>query len=421
MKKYLFFTSGLFDIGGAEVFTSNKIKFLESKGWQPYVFFAGKGHKVLIENFKPFENNRLEILGNRIWSYSNNKLKIIIGETIKKIKENINYHISDEIIIESHYIGYSLWAELIAKELGARHILNCLEEDMSQWNLAERHFIEFKLKRHEILNGSESSLKKYLGTLFSNEHLQYAHDYLGIPFCSNVTADFPIDLSMIDTNNKTIISIGRLNKPYILPTMKSIRDFVDKYRSNFFNLIIVGASIDGSVEKKIDSLFSECRNIVIHHFGYMFPIPVNLIKMADVGIASSNSIDIPTNEGVPTINIDIEDLKPIGIYKITTQNRWVKKNDPEVSVESLLEDILIHEKYKRRRNLKSSEEFEKSFAKQLEFLKNCDDRRLYYDVNAIYLGKKFRIKRFCIIPKQIIKKILPTQICEGIKRLINKK
>ena len=45
MKKYIFFTGTLSNVGGGQIYIRNKKRFLESKGYDVYIFYAIDGKK----------------------------------------------------------------------------------------------------------------------------------------------------------------------------------------------------------------------------------------------------------------------------------------------------------------------------------------------------------------------------------------
>lgn len=70
------------------------------------------------------------------------------------------------------------------------------------------------------------------------------------PFCSNVideNDEINIDLKRADY---TILSIGRLDKPYIQTLLNELICFIGLHPQTRFNLIFIGGSADGYVEKK---------------------------------------------------------------------------------------------------------------------------------------------------------------------------
>lgn len=123
----------------------------------------------------------------------------------------------------------------------------------------------------------------------------------------------------------------------------------------------------------------------------MFPIPIDLLKTADIGIAMANSVDVMTMANIPTINIDINDFKPIGYYGITTTNKFERGiSDKKQSLEKLLEfglfskDKLIID----HSSIDESNDIETIFQRQLEFI-SLNNINEYFDIQ-----KRFPVRKY---------------------------
>lgn len=383
-------------MGGAEMFTNNKVQFLLNHGWVVDVFFCLAGKKILLNYLTDFSRNRIPELGYSFSAFSRKKRNKIIS----RISEGFSDY--NEIVIESHLIHLAHWGEIIAKRIGAKHILNCMEERMSVATKEERAFVEFKLKRHEILNAVNTNvLRRYFGSYVKSDYENYLHNYLGKPICSNVTADINYDVSYIDKGAYNIISVGRLDKPYIETTFRCLKTFAMKHPEQKLNILVIGGSPDGRVEKRIEDLFSTCLNVKIYNHGYMFPIPLTLLKIANLGIAAANSVDVLTMADIPTINIDIRDLKPIGLYGITTTNKFERtEEDGNRKLADLLEFALLNKQTLKidHSSIDESNNIENIFNRQLEFIKLNTDKE-YFDIQSRFpISRYIRYKLSRILP-----------------------
>lgn len=392
MKSYIILTGSIYDMGGAEMFTSNKCAYLKSKGWDVRVFYFNKGNRIMIDNLKEFEENYIPELRYGYYYYSRGQRRRILNYLCNNLTKD------DEIVVESHLIGLSYWAELIRKHIGAKSILNCLEEKINQVSLSEADFLEYKVFRYEVLNGSQKSFQRYFGKLYKTEYDCYGGTM--VPLCSNVVSDnheVIVDIPAADFN---LLSIGRLDKPYIQTMLNGIRNFVVKYHQNTFNLLVIGGSVDGSIENQICRMFKNIANVKIHLYGYMYPVPANLIRKADVGMASANSILVTADQGIPTISFDMVDYQTIGIYGHTTNNKFKRQDEPAIPIESLLEEILITKKYIKSTPVEvDSEQVERVFSSQLDFLLKSPNDYSVYDVMSIHSwGERFfaNIKRIVL-------------------------
>ena len=113
--------------------------------------------------------------------------------------------------------------------------------------------------------------------------------------------------------------------------------------------------------------------------------------------ASSNSILVSANEGVPTIGIDIHDYQPIGVYKHTTDNLWSRENEPLTPLSEWLEEVLIKGKYPKKlieHNL--ADELGEHLKPHLDKLNDSAKSKEYFDVENMYsVGERlvYKVKK----------------------------
>ena len=382
MKHYIILTGSISNMGGAEMFTSNKVSYLTNLGWSVQVFYFNKGGNILLQNLRQYENNYIPELKYGYYFWSKQQRKNIINVVCKNIKPNTF------VVVESHIMGLTYWGEMIAESIRGVHIVNCLEEYIRQVTASEAAFLEYKLRRKEVLNGTPRSYRRYFGKLYKKEYDTYSNTM--IPLCSNVvseTSDIPISIPNADFS---LLSIGRLDKPYIQTMLKGVYDFVCLHKDKTFNLLLVGASSNGDIERQILELFREISNINIVEFGYMYPIPVKLLNCVDVALASANSVLVSANMGIPTIAFDMADYQAIGVFGYDTNNRFRRQEEPVVYTEDLLEDILFSDKYSgHREQTNMTTDLDSVFGPQVDFIYNTPLDRNSYDVMSIH--SKFRV------------------------------
>ncbi len=377
MKHYIILTPSISNMGGSEMFTANKVQYLQNNGWDVRVFFANPHGQIKIEALRQFSMNLIPEIGFAFY-YINKRTRYKI---INRICEGVSC--DDETVVESHLLVQGYWGELIAKACNGKSILNAMEENIKPLSNNEAAFVEFKLKRMEILNASVKSFRRYFNNKYKDEYASYTHDLMRA-YCSNVTTDddaFDYSLSPADYN---IISIGRLDKSYIYPMFEEIAIFAKRVSWKKINVIVIGGSPDGSVENRIRQLFDDIKNVSLYLYGYLFPIPTKLLLQADVSIAMANSVLVTSDLGIPTIVLDIHDLQPIGIFERTTPNRFTRDREPIQKVSELLKEILVDGKYLKiaPKNVDVSKELDDVFGKQIKFLElSAKESSVYYDVN----------------------------------------
>lgn len=380
MKHYIILTPSISNMGGSEMFTANKVQYLQNNGWDVRVFFANPHGEIKIEALRQFSMNLIPEIGFAFY-YINKRTRYKI---INRICEGVSC--DDETIIESHLLVQGYWGELIAKACNGRNILNAMEENIKPLSNNEAAFVEFKLKRMEILNASIKSFHRYFNDKYKEEYSSYTHDLMRA-YCSNVTTNDDAFECGLSPANYNIMSIGRLDKPYILPMFGEIANFAKKNSRDKMNVIVIGGSPDGGVENKIKMLFSDIKNITLYFYGYLFPIPTKLLQQADVSIAMANSVLVTSDLGIPTIVLDIHDLQPIGIYGRTTTNQFSRDNEPIQRIPVLLNDVLIEHKYNKiaPKAIDINEELDKVYGKQIKFLDlSMSQDNIYYDVEKVF-------------------------------------
>lgn len=380
MKKYIILTGAIRNAGGAQLYTANKLSYMESLGWEPYAFFHVAGD-VKISYLNRFIDSHIPEIGRPIQSLKASVSKKIINNMASAIKAEGD----DEIIIESNSLSLAFWGEALANSLNAHHVMFPLEE--SFWNITkkEAEFFQFKLHRKEIMTSTEYRLRQIFQGYYKAEYNQYL---LGLrPYCSNVVDYTPIELpdSIHKSNSFKILSIGRLKKAYINPMLQEIKNFANNHNEAKIDLIMVGGDSDPSIEAAIKELYKDVDNVTLYLLGYIFPIPYDWIRISDVCIASSNSVLVSAEEGIPTIAVDGHDLKAIGVYGYTTNKKVFRGEEPPLQISMLLEEILIKKKYpKVLKHRNPVGELASFFQPHVTFLDNIDREKKYYLLSDIY-------------------------------------
>ena len=306
---------------------------------------------------------------------------------VRKIIQNISSKMDscelEEIVIESHLCILSLWGEALAEAMKAKHIVNFLEEDVPSFNKNAISFFEYKLKRWECLNASEQSLRRLFKEDYKEEYNSYNH--VTTFYCSNVMEDSPVDPKIVlpDSNSFNILSIGRLNKPYIKTVISEVFDFAEKNKDINIALVFVGASPDGSVEIDILAKSSILSNVKVYFMGYMYPIPLKIIKCADIAICSSNSVLVPFECGIPTISVDANDYYAIGIYGVNTNNTVFRNDEPMIPIGHYVKQLYNGE-ITSKSSFQNANNDADSFNDQIKFLHKSQIDYNYYNIYDIY-------------------------------------
>lgn len=77
MNKYIILTGTISGVGGAQLYTANKIKYLKDHGWEAQVFYYLQ-KKIYIDSLREFANNFIPDLQYSISSFSKRHIKRIV-------------------------------------------------------------------------------------------------------------------------------------------------------------------------------------------------------------------------------------------------------------------------------------------------------------------------------------------------------
>jgi hypothetical protein len=336
MKKYIFFAHSVYGAGGAELYVESKARYLISKGWDVTVFsgdFRSDSELISLDGLRKYWTTV-----NYAFIYPPLYLrKTDLRKVIEWMAEEIGTD-CEEVIIESHTNNLSLWGELLAKKLNAKHVCLLLVENYGDYN---KRFFEFKQERRELACNSYQSFVK----LFNN------YKTISIDECTILApvSSYPVinrksavidDIKKYDWN---IGSIGRLGKDYIPFMVKQIGEFALKYPNKSIQLILVGddehrKNVLGKIQKQLETI----PNVSLRHVGALFPIPRSLFSKLDVVVASAGCARISATEKVPTIVIDGNDYRAIGLLGYTTKNTLFRDSVTNIiDTNEWLEKVLV--------------------------------------------------------------------------------
>lgn len=385
-------------MGGAQMLLRNKMLDLESRGWAVQVFYYFPGNEILIPEFKQFSDNRIAELQYPIYAYSIKRREQIINLILSKIDKG-------DVVVESDFYHLSYWGELVASKVQGINILYFIGEEFPKISYREELFLLFKQLRKEFVNAL--SIKERYSKQVASLHDD--NEVLEMPSYNNVysSVEFPLEYNKA---YPVITSIGRLEKNYILPMVKGIIEFAES-NDMIVNLFFVGDSEYDVFLDNIKNILSKTSKVLPYFWGYMYPIPLSIIKATDVGVAVSGSVKVTASQNIPTISICVEDCHPLGVYGHTTNSRLFRTNEPIVKLSELLEDILIKGKYKESidySDVDSLEIYEKNSMIINSLLMNV---REYYNCDDVFT----MLDRIIINIKRIVRVIFGN--CSTLKKV----
>ena len=386
MKKYVIMTSMLSNMGGAQMYIRNKILYLREHGWDASII-AGRAENILIPELREFKETVPELQFNSFLFSTR-----VRQRTINILEKQIADAKYSEIFIESTSIEVSTWAELVAKKIGATHLIYLLQEHNNVNNKLLQEFLVFKYHRHELAGISPKSLAAMFKTFYPLGELE---SYSLSASCNNVEADVECELlDKIDRSRFDYIvgAFSRMDKPYVLHAVEDFCNYASLCPPKRFLFIWIGDAPAGSqVPSKVKRMVDVLPNVELLLIGYIFPVPYKLLEFCDAFISSAGSCKPCMRSGVPTISYDGNDFKPIGIVGRTTKNSLFRdKDELPLKLSDLLDDILVSKKYpKLQPKYRSGIP---DFKKHMVFLDEMDHKKEYFDVNKIILETRLEKK-----------------------------
>lgn len=390
MKTYVIIFGFANIVCGGPIYHKNKIEYMEKKGWNVVVIPTNYG-QVLIHGLERFMVEGFEFISYNPNEFTNRQRKKLLNKMVAKIPTN-----SEEIIIETGTDYTAYWGEALAQYLNAKHILILLDEYNDRITKEYMPFYLFKYHRGEMACISKETMLKYF-----KGYINISYDEaIGLScICnnsvSNIETPFSIGLKKYDYN---IASIGRLDKKFVPSIVRGMIDFIKSNTNKQIQIIFIGGTSNPDVLKNIYSEFQYYQNVHLIITGYIYPIPASIFSKIDAFISGAGSSYISNDMGVPTIAVDIESGKAIGVRDGDPCKKWQYAIGETDSIEKLLNDILLEHKYVRKKQIWNEDlewqQIEKEFELHTEFINRSAQEKSFYDIHTLYLSQKQKIKKF---------------------------
>lgn len=376
MKTYVMMFGVANIVAGGPIYNSNKIKVLENNGWNVVVFPTNSG-KIYIKPLKKYNTDNYKFLNYSPYIFGKRK----INKFIKTMADEIEP--SDSIIIETGTDFTALWGELLAKKIGARHIVMFLDEKNDNVNNYSFPFYEFKYKRKELYSISKDSLLYIFGRYFD---IQEPEKNVWNAWCSNVVANEDSFIrNEIPKANFMIGSIGRLDKPFVPNIIKEVCSFANIHSDICIGLCFFG----GADEKTVSDIkfeIGKCSNIKLYISGYIWPIPKSIFNLFDVFVSGAGSAVASANMGVTTVDMDVITNSPNGFIDNLNNVHCTKlsgKND----LLNYLDAVYMNDKIPEIINKSSIDQkwqiICNDFNKQIECVEKLNSPLEYFDTSKI--------------------------------------
>lgn len=377
MRKYIILAYNITDIGGEHQYCRNKILEVSKLGYKTSLFSGNKG-VVYIKELKPYENNVCPELKYPPYCFSTR----VVNRTIKYLISRIG-SVTHDSIIECLSIATSEWGELLAHSLHIKSIDFILDEH-NNVSRKEQDFLYFKHKRSELAAISKTT---YIN-LFNNT--QYVSNIEANPieaFCTNTLDNSEYKNHYKTRDNIVFGCIGRLEKGYVEPVLKQLKNYCAINNNKNFVIILIGGSTNKRILNNLTGLFSRTKNVSLIITGYIYPIPLSLANQIDIGFGTAGGAEIIALQLFkPCISVDTFTGEPIGVLNYTTKETTYKTSSTSDSFHHLVEDIIQKNFYKDEKTLGMtyiesnwSEEVQRQFK---TFIFTTQEKK-YYNINQI--------------------------------------
>ena len=371
---YIFMAARLSGTGGGEVYLKRKVSFLLDEGFHVAVCAPFDEGQVSIKSICPSVELIPELrLSPRFFSSRKR------DEIIRKIGKILP--LDNDVIIESMTIPCSLWGELVANRLKARHYLFLLNESFRRISNDEYEYLKFKTNRTELRTISFAAWQN----LFSQKKLADRRYYRNVLApCVDVVGEYVQESIQ---NRFTIGTIGRLEKNYVSTMMKGVQSFCHLHREVNILFDVIGSSSAGIIENQRKRIDAEECNITIVLHGNIFPFDLSLMNKWDAAIASAGSARIPASCHIPTIAMSMVNGLPLGLLGVDVSS-CDSPSTGEISVEDLLNRIyqlgIDDEEWKYKIDLYADQN---SFTEHYKYYKEGSNLREYYPTEMIKPGR----------------------------------
>lgn len=377
-KKYVFITTNIHPMGGAQNYVQSKMQYLKHIGWEIYIFFSGttEDRKCEFTELEAYVDGGIPLLGVELGRVFGT---LSYYQTLEKMIQDIGYDEFDKeqyILIESSHDIEALWGEVLAEKIHAKHICFSIHEMFRGENRYYDKYIEFfwfKYLRHELAGIADDSLHRmfagYMDVDISNKYKLFAKAE------DNVTDIYDKTVEALERKEFNIAYMGRCEKPYFPFVLYELRIFCKKYCDKEIQFIVIGELKER--EQKLVSALQSIDNLTVSCLGYFNPIPRSLFEKVDVMIAGAGCATISHRQGVPVIVPNAVTNTAMGILGYTTTS--VQSGEDEYSYCELLEDVLIGKQYLNNPSVAINRpSCEEAYEQFFEFVDSSEQTVQYY-------------------------------------------
>lgn len=355
---YIFVTNSVYGLGGAQLLTLRKARYLRDKGWDVLIIYKRIiGEYWLKDEFGAFSTLYIPEFSSHYNFVNKEKLSKIKGQ-IDFFLDGIDYKSS---FIESNDIICAVWAEYLSSVYGIKHALYMLsEENMKRiYYYPYKSYYDFKLHNNELWGCNSRGLE----VSFGKNLPQYSHNYINVAFDEKeipVYSSPAIPNVNLKPGTIVISTLTRLEKPYLTPLIDNIAQMCKSRKDVNILFIIAGGSVDRNEEYRIRRKAEECNkiieNIQIIITGYIKP-GRDFFSQTDMFVGMGTAAISALSQGCIVLPINPLTNKTPGVFGVETYNFAYSESKEEYSITEKILQLSLFPISKRKELSKNSIEY----------------------------------------------------------------
>ena len=384
---YIIFNKTIGNIGGAEIYTYNKLNFLKSLRMKVTIYSACYD-PIYITQFSEFKDNIIPEINIDPFIFTEKRRQKILKILCDKL---ISTGVTSNTIIESHTIQMSLWAELISNKLGCKNFTFLLDDEFRNVKKSALDFLYYKLQYKQLACIESNAVD----LLFKDRSINENQHYALIATCSTAIREIEENKRFIiqkEGYDLTVGVISRLEKKCVRIVCDAILKYIKSNKNKRIKLILIGGTKNKKKLRKLRSVLSGYENLNLVITGYMFPIPKKFVQQIDLFIGVAGSATSTARLQIPTIVVDQNNGKPFGYltdidnyYQFVDEGFKYQWPSLETALSDILENGIHLDSYIPEKN---PPKLEPTFYEHLDFVKNMLIPERQYNFDLYDYGNK---------------------------------
>ncbi len=312
MNTYVFITLNLCAMHGSNMYAYNKTCYLRQQSWRVLVFSAEQG-EIMIPGLREYGDCRIPALRFYPGCFGEKRAARVVSRIVDRIGPLDD---ADEVVVESTNLISALWGEMLAERLKCKHLAYILQERFG-YSEREREYLRFKLERDELAGISDDAV----GRMLNDPGIPFRESTRISAYCNNTIdeCEDTITPQLDPSAVLTVGSIGRLEKPYVIPFLRAFCDYARSRPDDRINLVMIGGTRAAKRIGEIRAIVGKAGNVHLVMTGYMFPVPRRFVRKCDVFVSASGAAGATYYDQRPTIRLNPTTGNIIGVMGLTFQ------------------------------------------------------------------------------------------------------